>query len=210
MADKNPIPSIRAAGKFVALPPFDRVVDPAVFYSVEAIRTLPEMQGLNINIYDRVFKPIGLAQEDYPAVISKGIAENTVVVSLVPRVGSPVYVLSTYLESFPLVDGVSYERMCIVSDIGALPPSAKVALQGLLTDIDDLVFNNFGVKANTTLGTVPVIGYLSQSESDIMENTRKNRIRDSDSMLVKYNRLLEEKKSDAAYIKELEGRLGVK
>lgn len=209
MADQNIIPSLRAAGKFVALPPYDRVVNPNTYYAVEAIRTLPEMQGLNINIYQRVFQPVGLSEADYPAVIQQGIAENTAVISLIPRVGAPVYVLSTYLESFPLVDGYSYERMCVITDFGALPPEQKESLGVAMDFFKDYVLDNFGITAKVSLGTIPVIGYLSKEEHDILENTRKNRITDNTSLLAKNRALEADIESKDAYIKELEARLGV-
>lgn len=209
MAEQNIIPSLRAAGKFVALPPYDRVVNPNTFYTVEAIRTLPEMQGLNINIYQRVFAPVGVLEEDYAEIIQQGIAENTAVVSLIPRVGAPVYVLSTYLESFPLVDGFSYERMCLITDFGALPPEQKESMQVAMDYFKDYVLDNFGIDAKVSLGTIPVIGYLSKEEHDILENTRKNRITDNTSLLAKNRSLEATVEARDAYIKELEGRLGV-
>ncbi|MNM08992.1 hypothetical protein D3C81_190720 [compost metagenome] len=209
MAEKNIIPSLRAAGKFVAIPPYDRVVNPNTFYTVEAIRTLPEMQGLNINIYDRVFKPVGLAEADYPSVIQQGIADETAVISLIPRLGPPVYVLSTYLESFPLVDGYSYERMCLITDFGALPPEQKDSLGVAMDFFKDYVLDNFGIDAKVSLGTIPIIGYLSKEEHDILENTRKNRITDNTSLLAKNRQLEADLEARDAYIKELEGRLGV-
>lgn len=208
MTELNIIPGMRAAGKFEANIPFDRVVDPSTFYTVEAIRTIPEMQGLNIDIYSRVFKPVGLAQEDYAAVIAKGIAEKTVVVSLIPRTGPPVYVLSTYLKSFPLIDGWSYERMCLVVNFGPLAEDMKEPLKEAQDHFKDYVLTHYGIDATVQLGTIPIIGYVSQEEHELQELTRQNRITDRVSDLGKINELTAQVTEQQAYILDLERRLG--
>lgn len=209
MAEQNIIPAIGAAGRFEAIAPFSTVVNPNTFYTVEATRTIPEMQGLKIKIYERVFKPIGLSEADYPTVLEKAISENAVVVSLIPRSGPPVYVLTTYLKSFPLVDGYSYERMCIVTDCGALPPEMKDNLVLAMQHFDTYIKAHFGVEGKSTLGTVPVIGYVSKNEHDVFETTRKNTITDDSNDLSRIRDLEAALVARDEYIKDLESRLGV-
>ena len=209
MAEVTPIPSMKAAGRFEANPPFDRVVKPETFYTVEAIRTIPEMQGLKINVYDRVFKPVGLAEADYPEILQRAIANDSMVISLIPRIGAPVYVLSSYLKAFPLVDGYSYERMVLVADLGPLPIDQKDALQLAREHFQEYILNHYGIESTVQLGTVPVIGYLSKDEHDTMELVRKNRITDNTSDLALINDYKAQLVTKDAYIRELETRLGV-
>lgn len=180
---------MQAAGSFEAAPPFDRVVDPETFYSVEAVRSIPEMQGLNINIFARVFQPVGITEEMYGDMVSKAVADRAFVISLIPRKGKAVYVLSTYLKSFPLIDGFSYERMVLVGDLGVLPIDLKDSIPLAMDHFKEWILANFGIKADVKLGTIPTIGYVSQFEHDTMENTRKNRITESDSDVAKIKRL---------------------
>lgn len=209
MAEVSIIPSLRAAGKFVASVPYDRVVNPDVFYSVEAIRTIPEMQGLNINVYARVFKPIGLAETDAQAAITAAIAANAAVISLIPRSGPPVYVLSTYLTSFPLTDGYSYERMCIITDCGPLPPEYKDSLTQAMEHFNSYVKDHYGITVTSKLGTIPTIGYVSKDEHDDAERTRQNAITDNGNDLATIRDLMAKLENRDAYIRDLETRLGV-
>lgn len=209
MTTNNLIPGMRAAGKFEAIAPFDRVVNPNVFYAVEAQRTIPEMQGLNINIWARVFQPLGILEADYPAYVAAAISAQAVVLSLIPRTGAPVYVLSTYLKSFPLVDGWSYERMCLVADMGALPPDLKPAFDQAKEHLQQYILANYGIESTVQIGTIPVIGYLSQFEHDTMETTRKNRITDTSNDIATIRTLEAQVASKDAYIRELELKLGV-
>lgn len=209
MTELHAIPSMKAAGRFEAIAPFDRVVNPATFYTVEAIRTIPEMQGLKINVYERVFKPIGVTAEDYQEILQRAIAADSMVVSLIPRVGAPVYCLTSYLKSFPLIDGWAYERMVLVADLGPLSIDQKDALGLAREHMQQYILSQYGIEATVQLGTVPTIGYVSKDEHDIMEQTRKNRITDNESDLAKLNLANKEIATLKAYIQDLEARLGV-
>ena len=106
--ESNLIPSINAAGRFEALAPFDQVVLPTTYYVVEALRTISEMQALKLNLFTLVFQPIGVSEADYPTVLERARSNGAIIVTLTSRSSAPVYVLSTYFKSFPLIDGVSY------------------------------------------------------------------------------------------------------
>ena len=209
MAENTIIPALRVTGRFEAADPFTRVINPMATYTVEAIRTVGEMQGLNINIYQRVFAPLGVDQPTYLTMLEQIIQAEGVIITLIPRKGAPVYVVSTYLKSFPLVDGFLYERMVVVSDIGALSSDMKPALEEAVNHFHDWVLQHYGIESSVKIGTVPVIGYVSQFEHETMETARKNRITDNQSDLAKSLSMEKTIASQQAYIKELEGRLGV-
>lgn len=208
MVDQVIIPSLRAAGRFEAADPFNRVVDPAVFYSVEAIRTIPEMQGLNINIFSRVFEPIGWDETIYNTQLPDLISKGAVVISLIPRMGPPVYVLSTHLLSFPLIDGVSYERMCLIADMGPLPEDMADALDQAKTHMTQWLEANYGITSTVRLGTIPVIGYVSRQEHEIAEQTRQGKITDATNDVALVRDLQAKLVAKDAYIKQLEQKLG--
>lgn len=209
MADNTIIPALRVTGRFEVAAPFDRVINPMATYTVEAIRTVGEMQGLNINIYQRVFAPLGVDQPTYLTMLEQIVQAGGVIITLIPRKGAPVYVVSTYLKSFPLVDGFLYERMVVVTDIGALSSDMKPALEEAVAHFHDWVLQHYGIESSVKIGTVPVIGYVSQFEHETMETARKNRITDNQSDLAKSLSMEKTIASQQAYIKELEGRLGV-
>lgn len=208
MVDNTIIPALRVTGRFEAAAPFDRVINPMASYTVEAIRTVGEMQGLNINIYQRVFAPLNVDQPTYLTMLEQIVAAGGVIITLIPRKGAPVYVVSTYLKSFPLVDGFLYERMVLVSDLGALSTDMKPALEEAMLHFQSWILQHYGITNTVKLGTVPVIGYVSQFEHETMETARKNRITDNQSDLAKNLALEQQVASQQAYIKELETRLG--
>lgn len=193
----NPTPSLRAAGKFEAKAPFDSIVDNDIYYSVEAIRTIQEMEGLKINLYERVYAPANIPVADFPSVVALGKKNKVAIVTLVDRRGNRVNVPTDYLKSFPIVDGVSYERMCVIVDLGPCPPSLKPVIDGILAHFKSYAEANLGISdVKTKLGTIPTIGYLTKDEHESLERARAN--------------ATESSKSDVSIIKKLQDQLVIR
>lgn len=204
MATNNIIPSIDARGRFEALAPFDAVVKPEVYYKVEAIRNLHEMEALKLDLYTLVFQPVGVSVDDFPKVLERARSSNAKVLSLLDRTDTATYVLTTYLKSWPLVDGVSYENMCCIISYGAVPPSMKDTLALTMQHYKEYTEANVGIPVTVSLGTIPTIGYVSKDQYDAYENTRKAKITATNNDAARALEL-ERKLSDAQqYIAELE------
>lgn len=204
MATNNIIPSMDARGRFEALAPFDTVVKTDVYYTVEAIRNLHEMESLKLDLYDLIFKPLGVSVEDFPKVLERARAAGGKVLSLLDRQSVAVYVLTNYLKSWPLVDGVSYERMCAIIDYGPCPPSMKDTLALTLVHYKEYTEANVGVDVTVNLGTIPTIGYVSKDQSDAYENDRKARITANNNDIARSLDLERRLTAAQAYIVELE------
>ena len=208
MADEyNNIPAVFAAGSFEAIAPFDTVVKPNVYYTVEAVRTIKEMQALKLNMYDLIFKPVGVKEEDYQTILNRAISINAVVVCLTAHNKDRVYVLSDYLKSFPLVDGVSYERMCLIVDLGACPPSLKDELSSTQNYIQQYVKATMGIDSTVNLGTVPTVGYVSYEQYQTNETTRKNAITNTSNYVADNNAYKQQIIDKDNYIAYLESQL---
>lgn len=207
MATNSIIPAIDARGRFEAEVPFDRVVKPENYYKVEAIRNIHEMEALKLDLYSLVFQPVGVSAEDFPAVLQRARDSGAKVLSLLDRADVAVYVLTTYLKSWPLVDGVSYERMCIIADLSACPPSMKEILAKEMQHIQDHIEATVGISSTVTLGTIPTMGYVSRDQYLAYENTRKARITDSGNDVAKIRALEASNAKKDAYILELEAAL---
>lgn len=212
MADlsQNLIPSLRAAGRFEASAPFDTLVKISTYYSVEALRTIEEMEAMKLNLYALVFEPVGVKEEDYSQVLERARAAGSVVVVLTSRSSAPVYVLSGYFKSFPQVDGVAYERMVLVADLGACPPALKPALEQCRSHMSAYIADTVGIEASVQLGTVPTIGYVTAEESRVFETTRLNKIKAGENDVARLRTLEAEAVTKDAYIVQLETRLGAR
>lgn len=195
------------AGSFEAEPPFNNVVQSDVYYTVEAIRTIPEMQSDSVDIYKEVFKPIGVVEADATTIIERGIENKALIVKLTSKGNPPVYVVSTYLKGLPIIDGVVLEHLCIITDCGSVSPDMKDKMMNALAHFDNYMKDSFGMTAKSTIGYIPSRSYITKEQAELNETARQNAITDEPSDIVKYETLVIKSQAQEAYIKELEDAL---
>lgn len=208
MADNNIIPSINAAGSFTALAPFDKVVDPSIYYTVVDVSTINNFQTNANNLYSKMFEPIGVAEADYPTVLSRALALNAVVVTLSSKNNPDIYVLTNFFSSFPLVDGVVYENISVVASLGAVPPGLKNVCNTLVDHLKSYIQANLGI-ANPVvfLGSVPTKGYVSKDDADTFESTRQAAINLTTNDVSLLNQATTTIDKQRTYILELEAKV---
>lgn len=203
----NMIPGMYAEGSFTAKPPFDKVVNPNTYFTVEALRTVDELRAADVNLYTTVFSPVGILEEDGEDILN-ALDNNAGVVIVLTAAGiPPVYLPSSYLLSFPAVDGVKYERMALIVDLGAVPPKLKEVLAETQKEIQDLVLNRVGVDNTVNIGVVPTTSYVKAGQANIFETTRLNRIKDSKTNVLIIKELETKNAKQEEYIKVLEAKI---
>lgn len=208
---ENVNPAIYAQGSFTAKPPFDAVVKQNIFFTVEAVRTIAEMQALKLDLFKMVFEPVGVDPNDYQARLAEAVQLGACIVTLTSRNNKPVYVPTNYLTSFPLVDGVTYERFCIISDLGAVPPSLKDRVNSAIDHFNNYIRNSLGIQNPTTvIGTIPTRGYVSLEQSLAWEKTRAAAVTEDPSDLLRLEKALAENAELKAYITVLENQVKAK
>lgn len=189
----NAIPSIYASGQFNARAPFNTLVDENTFYTVEAIRTISEMQSVKLDLYTLVFKPVGIAQSKTTELLDELLKNKACIVTLTQNNGKSIYVPSTYIESFPEVDGVVFEHLCIVSDCGACSPTTKDRVDSTLQAIQFAIEKNLGIKsAKVMVATLPQKSYVSKTQAEAWETSRQLNIDVASNPVVQNEKLNEE------------------
>lgn len=203
----NVIPSIYAQGSYTAKEPFENIVDPEVYYVAESIRTVAEMRSMNLNLHKLIFEPVGIDLGTGLSYLDECEKMNGAVIKLTSSGNIPIYILSNRLASFPVVDGVKYERMALIVDLGAVPPGMKTVLEEAKVDIKDYVLSKVGVDNEVKVGVCPTKGYVSGDQAEIFENTRLNKIKNSQSNTQLISSLQEESVKKDAYIQALEAKV---
>jgi len=209
MATGNMVPSMQAAGRFEAVFPFDQIVNPEIYYSVEALETITKMEVEKENLYELMFKPIGVSETDYPTILERARSVNAYVITLLDRQNKAVYVFTNYLKSFPEVDGISYEIMCLVANLGAQNPNNATLLEQCREHMRQYIFDTLGINAEVSLGTIPTIGYVSQAQSDAYEAARKELITNTSNDISRIRELEELTEKQQIYIAKLEAAVPV-
>lgn len=204
----NVIPQIGASGSFVAITPFDKICDPKYMYRVEAIRTVDELNIAKVNTYLLVGEPVNMSSEDTASLMEQLDQVNGVVVTLIAPGLPTLHIPSTYFKSFPLIDGVVYERLCFIVDLGAVPPSLKDELKTFQTYLKDQTSAITGIEdPEVHLGTVPTKSYVSKEQNQVFENTRRAAISKNPSDAIRVKQLEEQQIIDRKYIAVLEEQL---
>lgn len=166
------IPSIDTVGRFVLTSPF--VAKPSVIYSVIALRELRDLTIKGVNVYEEFYATAGLLNDvivngstfDYAAEVAK----NPVIVTLQGTDGNIMYVPSTYIESFPNMGDVTYSRLVLSADLGALPDT--VNLDAILNDIHELIQARFGVNTSVKINRAASERQPTAAEHEILEASR--------------------------------------
>lgn len=204
----NIIPQLYAQGSFEAEAPFDTLVDPAAYYTVQATITPSQMQAKKEDLFKLVWQPAGVSEADYQIQVASLINLNGAIIVLTSKNAPPVYVPSTAIKSFPLVDGVIYEHICLITDCGAVPPSFKDILNSGIDHFNNYMKDNYGLQnPRTTIGTIQTRGYVPKEQAEAWENTRQQVIKTNPSDLVRLNDALKTIAQQTAYIAELEQAL---
>ncbi|UVD32177.1 hypothetical protein [Vibrio phage phiKT1028] len=204
----NIIPEIGASGSFEALEPFDQVCDPNLMYTVEALRTVDELNIAKVNTHLLVGNPVGLTSAESASLMNDLESSKGVVVTLVADGLPTLHIPSTYFKSFPLIDGVLYERLCFIVDLGAVPPSLKDQLNTYRVFLKDQTKAITGVDdPEVFVGTVPTKSYVSREQAEVFENKRKSQVTKSASDAIRIKQLEKEQIEDRKYIALLEEQI---
>lgn len=204
----NIIPEMGAEGSFVALEPFDQICDPKLVYVVEALRTVDELNIAKVNTHQLVGAPVNLSSDESATLMEDVSASDGVIVTLVGPGLPTLHIPSTHFKSFPLVDGVLYEHLCYIVDLGAVPPSLKDQLNTYRVFLKDQTKAITGIDSpEVYVGTVPTKAYVSREQAEVFENTRKEKIKKSAADAIRIKELEKQQIEDRKYIAILEERL---
>lgn len=175
------VPSLDTRGRFVLTSPFIAKSD--VIYSVIALRELADIYLSGIDVYTTYYESAGLVNdvEVNGSVFSfdDESSLSPIIVTLEGTDGSLTYVPSTYIESFPNMGEVTYSRVVLSADVGALPDTVSVA--SILVDIEDLISSRFGVDATVKINRAFADVQPTSDEHEILEASRIGSISRSDN-----------------------------
>lgn len=201
----NVTPGMWAAGSFTAKSPFNVIVDPDTYFTVEATRTVSEMQSRKFDFYKEVFQPAGISKDKTTELLDELLKDKACIVALTRRTGPTVYVPTTYLETSPLVDGVVFEHLCVIADCGSCSPDTKTKVDSTLQAIEYILQKNLGIEnPKVQVATVPQKSYVSKVQAEAWEQSRQLRIDATANPVVQNELLTKENAELRAYITKLE------
>lgn len=169
------IPPIGTAGIYDLKAPFSAKLQPRVSYRCEAVRKISDFIEEGIDPYEEFYVPNGLSQAVYQA----DMLNNACIVSLQSSSGHWVYVPTTYINSYPNVNGVAYRGMVLGVELGPIPEymdlaAVKVAVGNVIRDV-------LGVRPTIKEVAITSTQNFSQQDHDILEANRAALVQNSDT-----------------------------
>lgn len=162
-------PPINTRGLFTVFVPY--VVEATTVYRCTAIRTFDVLVSLGIDVFEDFYAPFDLTEDDYQADFDVRAS----IVTLVSSDGVHLYIPNTFIESYPGMNGLDYQRKLFVMDLGLLPKHLDVS--NMIPDVVEVISKVVGVSATCEYVEVPYIQSITQSEHVLLEGVRLTAIK---------------------------------
>jgi hypothetical protein len=163
-------PDIGANGIFVLKDPFSALLKPNTTYTVQAVRRLKDIIAEGEDPFEVYYDPYDVLRADYEL----DLLNEVCIVSLQSGAGEWVYVPTSFIVSFPIMNGVKYRAMMIGISLGAIPDTTN--LSAFKTKVFDMVRDTFGITTVIKEMAVSAPVVLSKEQSDLVETARANKI----------------------------------
>jgi len=164
------LPEVGCIGLWSLKTPFAALLKPNTTYNCQAVRKIKEILAEGEEPFEDYYVANNLSQALYDADVAAGEC----IVSLQSGSGEWIHVPTSYVLSYPIMNGVKYRGVMMGINLSALPDNKDLSL--LKTKMIDLVLGTVGVSPviKEIAITPPVI--LSKQDSDAIETARRNRI----------------------------------
>lgn len=191
-------PPIGASGIFTLDSPFDTTLQASATYTCVAVRRLSEIIKNGIDPFLKYYVPKNIDQTKY----NTDVKNNECIVTLRSTGGDWAYIPTSYIKSYPNMNGIAYHSCVLAISLGALP--TYLDLSELKTSMINLVRDKIGITSDVKTVVVSKETKLSIADSTALETARQNNITDSTTDSAKVIALTNENASLRQQISALE------
>ncbi len=188
-------PPINTSGLYTVYTPYT-VADNTV-YRCTAIRTFDVLISNSIDVYTEFYLPFDISTDDYNLDLDMSAS----IITLVASDGTFLYIPNTYIESYPGMNGLDYNRKLFVMDLGLLP--LDLSVENMMEDVVEVITNVVGVSATCEYVEVPYIQSITQEEHVQLEATRASAIKNHTPSAERIAELEEINNEQSVLIEEL-------
>lgn len=164
------LPFIGESGVYTLISPFDTIIDTNARYTCQAIRTVNDYLSENKNVYEEVYKPVGISQELY----DQDAKDNISIVTLQSNAGHWVTVPANYILKYPDTNGVPYSNRIMSFAFPGIPDSEAnvMSYEALAEEIKDIIKARTGITTSSSFRRVSRINYISQADHQVLTDQR--------------------------------------
>ncbi|ABY63073.1 hypothetical protein ST201phi2-1p245 [Pseudomonas phage 201phi2-1] len=163
----NLIPKVGTKGRFVLKPPFDAAMIPNTLYTMTAERTFDEIDTFGTNIYTQFYQPFNIPE----AQVATDRAAGAVIITLMADSARPLYVPSTYVQSYPDLNYKPYNQYIAVLSFGPLADDTlfEPTVQALKNTTSEFL----GVEPEVHIAFMPLTDIITPEQHDNQEAARQ-------------------------------------
>lgn len=204
MANNFIVPPLGAKGRFKFVEPFNKEQYQNEELRVSAIRTFKELKDSSIDVYELIYQPVGLTEND----LLKDIENNIPIVVLESQAGKYLNIPANKIQSLPDISGIKYQQRMLVANLGLLPLDFNI--DTLYNVIKDDVYDVTGIQTEVqdikSSGIVIIDEIKDKEYMKLLDNkrtvnlsyrTRYYKLKDA------YDKLLEQQSKLEDYIKRI-------
>lgn len=193
------IPEIGMKGTLKVKAPFDSLIDPAAFYECITLETLASSIANGETPFETYYEPLGLTEQDVQADLAAGAK----LVTVQCMTGIIVTIPSTYIESIPDANGVTYHCVMLGVALSVIPDTQD--LSSLKQDIMNLVESRLGVKSKIEEVVYGPPTLIAQSTHLELQTLRASRVASSSSdaaLVIMYKEQLDKLREQTAMLEQ--------
>lgn len=196
------IPTVGARGFYSLKAPYDSKIAQNEAYTCQAVRRIGDFLALNEDPLNNVYLYNGLTEEDF----NNDQKENIFIVSLQSDRGQWLYVPVSYINAYPIMNGIPYQTMMLGVSLGAIP--ADLDLTAIQAMVSDLIFENMGIHPQISPVVTSKQKLVARNDHETIETARLARATQKKTfygryraLLTQFNALLQKNTELETYIK---------
>ncbi len=163
----NLIPAVGTKGRYVLKPPFDAAMAPNKLYTLDADRTFGEIDTFGTNIYTQFYLPYSIPETQ----VSTDRAAGVRIITLMTDDSPPLYVPTSYVQSYPDLDYKPYNQYIAVLSLGPLADDTlfEPTVQALKNTTSEFL----GVEPEVNIAFMPLSDIITPQQHDEQEVSRQ-------------------------------------
>lgn len=163
----NLIPAVGTRGRFVLKPPFDAAMAPNTLYTMSAVRKFDEIDTFGTSIYTQFYQPFQLTEADVNTDRSAG----AMIITLMTDNSPPLYVPTSYVQSYPDLNYRPYNQYIAVLSLGPLSDDTlfEPVIQGLKNTTSEFL----GVEPEVNIAFMPLTDIITPEQHENREAARQ-------------------------------------
>lgn len=171
------IPQIGSKGFFQVASPW-QMPDNSVYECI-AIRDFGDFTAIGEDVFELVYQPNRVPRDKFQADMAAGAK----IITLASRTRPTMYIPTTYLTGYPMMDNVAYSHVVMGVSLGAIPDAMDLTF--LKDQLSAVVSSVTGIMADIQVNVAPSDNYMTAAQHANWVQARQDAITNRETDLAR-------------------------